>query len=257
MNDTVVARPDSRDGRVLVVTIDRPNARNAIDGATARQLAAAFDRLDDDPGLRAAVLTGAGRGFSAGMDLKAFLAGDLPFVEGRGFGGFTQAPPRKPLVAAVEGFALAGGLEMALACDLIVAAEDARLGIPEVTRGLVAAGGGLLRLAQHIPFHVAHELALTGAAVPVRRLYDVGLVNRVTPPGEALAQAVDLASVIADNGPLAVGASKRVLRHAAEWGLTDGWVQQQSIVEEVIASADAREGSQAFAERRKPVWTGR
>jgi enoyl-CoA hydratase len=257
VSDSVIARQDARDGRVLVVTINRPEARNAVDGATARQLAAAFDHLDEDPDLRAAVLTGAGQGFSAGMDLKAFLAGDIPFVEGRGFGGFTQAPPRKPLVAAVEGFALAGGLEMALACDLIVAAEDARLGIPEVTRGLVAAGGGLLRLAQHVPFHVALELALTGAPLPVRRLHDVGLVNRVTRPGQALAEAVGLASVIADNGPLAVDASKRVLRNAAEWGLTHGWDEQQPIVDEVIASADAREGSQAFTERRPPVWTGR
>jgi enoyl-CoA hydratase len=257
VNETVVARPAQEDSRVLVVTIDRPAARNAVDGHTARSLAAAFDRLDSEPSLRVAVLAGAGGGFSAGMDLKAFLNGDLPFVEKRGFGGFAQAPPRKPVVAAIEGFALAGGLEMALACDLIVAADNARLGLPEVTRGLVAAGGGLLRLAQRIPYHVAAELALTGASISVQRLYDVGLVNRVTPPGDALRTALEIASAVAENGPLAVEGTKEILSHAADWGLTEGWSEQQAVADAVIASEDAREGSRAFAERRRPEWAGR
>lgn len=245
------------DDALLVVTIDRPQARNAVDGATARELAAAFDRLDADPTLRAAVLTGAGGGFSAGMDLKAFVRGDLPFVEGRGFGGFTQAPPRKPVVAAIEGYALAGGLEMALACDLIVAAEDARLGLPEVSRGLVAAGGGLLRLAHRIPYHVAAEIALTGDFVSARRLFDIGLLNRLTEPGQALPAALGLAATIARNAPLAVAGSKAILGSAADWGLADGWVRQQEIAERATTSEDAQEGATAFAERRAPVWKGR
>ncbi|QJY48063.1 crotonase/enoyl-CoA hydratase family protein [Pseudonocardia broussonetiae] len=245
------------DGRVLVVTIDRPRVRNAVDGATARALAAAFDRLDADPALGAAVLTGAGGGFSAGMDLRAFAEGDLPFVGQRGFGGFAQSPPRKPVVAAVEGYALAGGLEMALACDLIVAAEDARLGLPEVRRGLVAAGGGLLRLAQRIPYHVAAEIALTGEPVSARRLHEVGLLNRLVAPGRALPVALDLAATIVRGAPLAVNGSKAVLSGAADWGLSDGWSRQQEIADPIIASQDAQEGARAFAERRAPVWTGR
>lgn len=256
MNSVLTAAAPA-DDRILVVTIDRPRARNAVDGATARELAAAFDRLDADPAIGAAVLTGAGGGFSAGMDLKAFLAGDLPFVDGRGFGGFTRRPPLKPVVAAIEGYALAGGLEMALACDLVVAAEDALLGLPEVRRGLVASGGGLLRLPQRIPYHVAAEIGLTGEPLSPRRLFEVGLLNRVTAPGLALAAAVDLAAMIVRNGPLAVAGSKFILGNAADWGLADGWSRQQKIADAVTLSEDAKEGAAAFAERRAPVWRGR
>lgn len=257
MSSTVLSQPWQKNSSVLVLTLNRPEARNAVTNEMARALAAEMDAFDADPNLRVAVLTGAGSGFSAGMDLKAFLAGDWPFVEGRGFGGFAQSPPRKPLIAAIEGFALAGGLEMALACDLIVAASDARLGLPEVKRALVAAGGGLLRLAQRIPHHVAVEIALTGEQVSPERLHQVGLLNRVVEPGSALDTALGLAEVIAENGPLAVEGSKRILNSAAEWGLAGGWHLQREVADVVSGSQDAREGARAFAERRPPVWSGR
>ena len=241
------------DGDVLVVTIDRPEARNAVNLAVAEGIAAALDRLDGEDALRAGVLTGAAGTFCAGMDLKAFVAGERPYVEGRGFAGIVQGPPRKPLIAAVEGWALAGGFEIALACDLIVAARDARFGIPEVKRGLVAAGGALIRLPRRIPYHLAMELALTGDPIGAERAADLGIVSRLAEPGEALAAALELASAIAANGPLAVDASKRIL--VADEG--DAWERQAEIVAPVFASEDAREGSVAFAEKRPPVWRGR
>jgi enoyl-CoA hydratase len=231
------------DGAVLVVTIDRPETRNAVNLAVAEGIAAALDRLDGDEGLRCGVLTGAGGTFCAGMDLKAFVAGERPHVEGRGFAGIVQGPPRKPLIAAVEGWALAGGFEVALACDLLVAARDARFGIPEVKRGLVAAGGALIRLPRRMPYHLAMELALTGEPISAERAYGVGVVSRLTEPGGA----------IAANGPLAVDATKRVLV-ADE---ARDWERQAEIVAPVFASEDAREGARAFAEKRAPVWRGR
>jgi enoyl-CoA hydratase len=238
---------------VLVVTIDRPEARNAVNLAVAEGMAAALDRLDGDEALRVGVLTGAGGTFCAGMDLKAFVAGERSHVEGRGFAGIVQGPPRKPLIAAVEGWALAGGFEVALACDLIVAARDARFGIPEVKRGLVAAGGALIRLPRRIPYHVAMELALTGDPISAERAADLGLVSRLVEPGGALAEARALAATIAANGPLAVDATKRILV-ADE---TAAWERQAEIAGPVFASDDAREGSVAFAEKRPPVWRGR
>ena len=254
---SVITTSTELDGRALVVSLNRPDARNAVNGEVARELAATFDRLDADPDLRVGILRGEGRGFSAGMDLKAFLQGDFPAFEDRGFGGFAQRPPRTPLIAAIEGFAVAGGLEMALACDLIVAASDAKLGLPEVKRSLIAAGGGLLRLAQRIPYHVAAEIALTGDPVPVERLYQVGLVNRVAEPGQALDVALALAAQLVDNAPLALEGSKLVLEQAADWGLAEGWAKQEPIMQRVSTSEDAREGATAFAERRAPVWRGR
>ncbi|WP_223396700.1 crotonase/enoyl-CoA hydratase family protein [Nocardioides rotundus] len=252
----VHVEPAVSDERVLLITLNRPEARNAVDMDVAFALADAFDRLDSDAGLRTAVLTGAGTGFSAGMDLKAFAAGTLPFLEGRGFAGFTQRPPRKPVVAAVEGFALAGGMEMVLACDLVVAARDARLGLPEVQRGLVAAAGGLLRLPQRIPWHVASEIVLTGDPLTAQRLHEIGLINRVTEPGESLASAVELASRISDNAPLALQASKEILARAVDWGLEDGWAHQSPIANRIFSSRDAVEGATAFAQRREPLWRG-
>jgi enoyl-CoA hydratase len=237
------------EGDVLIVTIDRPEARNAVNLAVAEGIAAALDRLDRYAALRAGVLTGAGGTFCAGMDLKAFMAGERPHVEGRGFAGIVQGPPRKPLIAAVEGWALAGGFEVALACDLIVAARDARFGIPEVKRGLVAAGGALIRL----PRRVAMELALTGDPIGAERAYEAGIVCRLAEPGEALGAALELARSIAANGPLAVDATKRILA-ADEAG---AWERQAEIVAPVFASEDAREGARAFAEKRLPVWRGR
>ena len=245
------------DGGVLLITLNRPDARNAINAALAAGVAAALDRLDGDDEIKVGILTGAGRGFSAGMDLKAFVAGESPHVEGRGLAGITQAPPRKPIIAAIEGFAVAGGLEIALACDLIVAARGAKLGIPEAKRSLVAAGGALLRLPQRMPYHLAMEMALTGDPISAERGAEVGLVNRLAEPGEAVAVARDLAAAIAANGPLALEASKRILLEAPGWSEDELWQRQGEIVGPVLGSEDAREGATAFAEKRDPVWKGR
>jgi enoyl-CoA hydratase len=245
------------DGGVLLITLNRPEARNAINAALAAGVAAALDRLDGDDEIKVGILTGAGRGFSAGMDLKAFVAGESPHVEGRGLAGITQAPPRKPIIAAIEGFAVAGGLEVALACDLIVAARGAKLGIPEAKRSLVAAAGGLLRLPRRMPYHLAMEMALTGDPITAERGFEVGLVNRLAEPGEAVASARELAAAIAANGPLALEASKRILLEAPGWSEDELWQRQGEIVGPVLGSEDAREGATAFAEKRDPVWKGR
>ena len=245
------------EGEVLVVTIDRPEARNAVNLAVAEGIAAAVDRLDGDASLRAGVLTGAGGTFCAGMDLKAFVAGERPYVGDRGFAGITQRPPRKPMIAAVEGWALAGGFEVALACDVIVAARDASFGIPEVKRGLVAAAGALLRLPRRIPYHLAMELALTGDPIGAERAAAIGIVSRLTEPGEALGAALELARQIARNGPLAIDATKRIVAAAADWPAEEAWERQGEIAGPVFASEDAREGATAFAEKREPVWRGR
>lgn len=246
-----------REGAVLVITLDRPAKRNAMDGAMARGLAAAVDELDADPSLLVGVLTGSGGTFCAGMDLAAFLTGDLPNVPGRGLGGITLTPPTTPLIAAVEGYALAGGCELALACDLIVAAEDATFGLPEVSRGLFAAAGGLVRLPRRIPPAIALEHALTGDPLPATEAARWGLVNRLTAPGGALAGALVLAGRISRNGPLAVRATKEVVQSGPSWPAGELWARQQVLLEEVLASADAQEGARAFAERRVPRWTGR
>ena len=249
-------RTEPRDG-VLVITIDRPEARNAIDRATAEGIAAALDVLDGAAEHAAGVITGAGGYFSAGMDLKAFAAGERAAAGGRGFAGIVERPPDKPLIAAIEGFAVAGGFEIALACDLIVAARGARLGIPEVKRGLVASGGALLRLPARIPYHLTMELALTGEPIDAERAYEVGLVNRLAEPGGALAAALELAGAIVANGPLALAATKRVLVEREGWTPGEMWARQAQITERVFASEDAREGAVAFAEKRPPVWRGR
>jgi enoyl-CoA hydratase len=246
-----------RRGAVQVISINRPQARNALDAAVARAVAAAVDELDASDVLRAGVLTGAGGFFSAGMDLKAFLRGETPAIEGRGLCGITRTPPRKPLVAAVEGGALAGGLELVLACDLVVAGRSARFGVPEVKRSLVAAGGAALLLAQRVPRAVALELLLTGDPIDAVRAQAVGLVNRVVDDGTALDAAVELAEAIAGNGPLAVAATKEVVLSAPSWSPDEAWERQDEVVRPVFASEDAREGSTAFAERRPPVWRGR
>ena len=242
---------------VLLVTLNRPDQRNAVNAAVAEGIAAALDELDATAELRVGILTGAGKGFCAGMDLKAFVAGERPHVGDRGFAGITQRAAEKPLIAAIEGFAVAGGLEVALSCDLIVAARGARLGIPEVKRGLVAAAGALLRLPQRIPYHVAMELALTGEPIMAERATELGLVNRLAEPGEALDTAFELARQIAANGPLALAASKRILVEAPGWSRDEMWTRQGEIAGPAIASEDAREGSRAFAEKRPPVWRGR
>ena len=252
-NEVLVER---RNG-VLVITINRPEAKNALDRAVAEGVAAAVDELDGSDDLRVGVLTGAGGTFSAGMDLKAFLRGETPAIEGRGLCGITQTPPRKPLIGAVEGWALAGGFELLLACDLIVAAENARFGVPEVTRSLVAAGGAALQLPRRVPFNVALEMLLTGEPLTAVRAAEIGLVNRLTAEGRALEGALELAATIAANGPLAVAATKAVARGSADWTFAEGWPEQAGIIAPVFASEDAREGATAFAEKRPPVWKGR
>jgi enoyl-CoA hydratase len=246
-----------RRGAVQVVTINRPHARNALDAAVARGVAAAVDELDASEELRAGVLTGAGGFFSAGMDLKAFLRGETPAIEGRGLCGITRTPPRTPLIAAVEGGALAGGFELVLACDLVVAGRGARFGVPEVKRSLVAAGGAALLLPQRVPRAVALELLLTGEPIDAGRAAAAGLVNRVVDDGTALEAAVELAKVIAANGPLAVAATKQIVQSVPSWTPDEMWARQDEVVAPVFASEDAREGSTAFAERRPPVWRGR
>ena len=247
----------ARRARILVITINRPEQRNAVNLAVAEGIASALDELDAEPDLSLGVLTGAGKGFSAGMDLKAFVAGERPYVGDRGFAGIVQRPPAKPVIAAVEGFAVAGGLEVALACDLIVAARGAKLGIPEVKRSLVAAGGALLRLPRALPRPVAMELALTGDPITAERGHELGLVNRVTEPGGALIEALALADTIAANGPLALAATKRILTESAGWPAAEFWTRQGEISGPVFGSEDAREGATAFAEKRAPVWKGR
>ncbi len=241
---------------VGVITINRPEARNAVNGAVARGIAAAVDELDGQADVSVLVLTGAGGTFSAGMDLKGFLAGDAPVVEGRGFGGIVERPPAKPVIAAVEGYALAGGFELALACDLVVASEAARFGLPEVRRGLVAAAGGLLRLPQRIPYHLAMEIALTGEHYPASRLAEAGLVNQVVPEGQALAGAIELARRVALGAPLALAATKQVVARAADWDSGEAFARQAEIINPVFSSADAMEGAVAFAEKRPPAWRG-
>lgn len=242
---------------ILTITIDRPHARNAISMAVAQGIAAALDQLDGRDDLRIGILTGAGGNFSSGMDLKGFLRGERPFIPGRGFAGLTTRPPRKPLIAAVEGYALAGGFELVMACDLVVASEEAKFGIPEVRRGLCAGGGGLLRLPWQLPRRIAMELALTGRMLPATRASDYGMVNRLVPAGTALAVAKELAREIAANSPLAIAASKKVIVESIDWPLDEQWTRQGAITDPVTSSADAREGAAAFAEKRAPRWAGR
>lgn len=252
-SEVLVAQEDG----IQIITINRPEARNAMTLAAATAIAAALDELDDRDDLRIGILTGAGGTFCAGMDLKGFLRGERPSLPGRGFGGLTRKPPRKPLIAAVEGYALAGGFELVLACDLVVAAESAQFGVPEVKRGLAATAGGLVRLPRQLPYRIALELALTGDMFPAKRAYEYGLINRLTPTGDALAEARRLAQTIAANGPLSVAASKRVIVESQDWSSEEVWDKQAALTEHVFTSADAREGSAAFAEKRKPVWQGK
>lgn len=241
---------------VAVITIDRPQARNAVNGEVARGIAAAIEEFDNRGDVSVLVLTGAGGTFSAGMDLKGFLAGDAPMAAGRGFGGIVERPPAKPVIAAVEGYALAGGFELVLACDLVVASEEAKFGLPEVRRGLVAGAGGLLRLPKRIPYHLAMEIALTGEHFSAATLASAGLVNKLVPAGEALSAAKDLAHKIALGAPLALAATKRVIVESADWPADQAFGRQSEIISPIFGSKDAMEGAMAFAEKRQPVWKG-
>lgn len=241
------------DGPVRIITLNRPRSRNAVDLAMAQAIHQALEEYDARPDLRCAILTATGTVFCAGMDLKAFLRGERPSTT-RGFAGLVEQPPRKPLIAAVNGPAVAGGFEIALACDLIVASESATFALPEVKRGLVAAGGGLLRLPGRLPYHLAMEVALTGEPISAATAQSLGLVNRVVPPEQVLASALDLARRIAGNGPLAVTATKSVLLQSPGWPQGEAFDRQRLITEPVRSSRDAREGARAFAEKREPVW---
>lgn len=241
-----------RRGRVMLITLNRPEAMNAINGALSSGLVAASAALDDDPDLTAGVLTGAGGGFCSGMDLKAFSRGEDigPMMT------FIREGSTKPLIGAIEGFALAGGLELALSCDLLVAAEGAKLGVPEVGVGLFAAGGGLLRLPSRVGYSKAMEMALTAEPISAQEAHESGLVARLAKSGEAVTEAMELAGRIAANAPLAVAASKQLIR--ATQGVTDDefWELQAPFMASVFTSADAKEGPRAFAQKRKPEWTG-
>lgn len=242
-------------GRVLVLTLNRPRARNAISLELATALGEALETLDQRDDLSVAVLTGAGGFFCAGMDLKGFARGEIPIIEGKGFAGLVEQPPRKPLIAAVEGYALGGGFEIALACDLIVADQTANFGLPETKRGLTAGAGGLLRLAQRIPYHRAMELVLTGRMMPAEEAHGYGLLTSVAKEGGALDAALRLAEGIAENAPLALQASKRVLQESPDWPLAEKFARQWPIVDPIRKSNDAKEGATAFAEKRAPRWT--
>ncbi len=246
-----------RRGSVLVITLNRPEVRNAVNAAVADGVGRALDELDSDDELRLGILTGAGGFFSAGMDLGAFVKGESPYYEGRGFAGIAERASEKPLIAAIEGFAVAGGLEIALGCDLIVAAKGAKMGIPEAKRSLVAAAGALLRLPRRMPYHAVMELALSGDAWPAERFHELGVVNRLAEPGAALDEALELAEALSRNGPLAVIASKRVLKQQFDWTAGEMWQKQAEIVGPVAVSEDAKEGATAFKEKRDPVWKGR
>jgi enoyl-CoA hydratase len=253
MNSPVIAKAE---GPVWIITISRPEARNAVNLALAQALADAMQELDARPDLRVGILTGAGGHFSSGMDLKAFAQGQRPFLREGGFAGFTARPPTKPMIAAVEGYALAGGFEMALACDLIVASSEARFGLPEVTRGIAATAGGLMRLPGRVPRALAMELALTGRLMDAAQAQAAGLLNRLVAPGQALTAALELAAQIAANAPLAVAVSKRVIRQSRHWSEDDMFALQRPLVDAIGDSADAREGALAFVEKRPPVWRG-
>jgi enoyl-CoA hydratase len=253
MSDAVVTEED---GGVLVITINRPEAKNAVNAEVAKGIASALDELDSRKDLAVGILTGAGGTFCAGMDLKGFLRGENPFIEGRGFAGIAQQPPETPLIAAIEGYALAGGCEIALCCDMIVASREAKFGLPEPKRGLVAGAGGLLRLPTRIPFHIAMEIALTGDFYTAERMSELGFINRLAQPGEALAEAKILAAKIAENAPLALAATKKIIVGATQWPAGELWDRQNAIMGPVFGSKDAQEGPAAFAQKRKPVWTG-
>jgi enoyl-CoA hydratase len=249
-----------RRGHVEILTINRPEARNAINGAVSTGMAAALDELAEDPEAWVVVLTGSGdKAFSAGMDLKAFAAGEGAAVMGApgGFGGVARRDFPKPLIAAVNGSALAGGLEVALSCDLIVAADHAVFGIPEASRGLIAGAGGLFRLPRRVPLAVALEMALTGDPIDAERARELGLVNRVVPRHQLMEEALVLAERIAENAPLAVRYSKSVMIRSLGADDATGWRLTDEAVGVVFSSPDAMEGPVAFAEKRRPNWQGR
>jgi enoyl-CoA hydratase len=243
-----------RHGRVELLRINRERARNAIDGPTSIALGRALDELAVDDDVWVVVLTGTGdKAFSAGMDLKAFVSGQAGDIMSA---NIARRKFPKPIIAAVNGVALAGGCEIVLSCDLVIAAEHAGFGIPEVKRGLVAAGGGLLRLHQRIPYSIALELALTGETIDAQRAADLGFVNKVVPADQLVAEALALAEKICANAPLSVRASKEIMRRSVGMSEEEAWEMNAELITPIFTSKDAMEGSTAFAEKRPPVWQG-
>lgn len=253
--ESPVLQTERKDG-VFIMTMNRPKARNALNAALAQAIADAVDELEADKSITVGIITGAGGTFCSGMDLKAFLTGETPVIGKRGLAGITTTPPSKPMIAAIEGYALAGGCELSLACDLIVASTEAKFGLPETKRSLVAGAGGLFRLPERIPPAIAMEYALTGAHFTAEQGHGWGLVNRLTEPGGALDGALELAAEIAANGPLAVKATKEIVANSRYWPVDERWKIQRQIMGPVFSSADAKEGARAFAEKRAPVWKG-
>ncbi len=254
MSDNLVLL--ERRGSTALLTLNRPDARNAISPEVSQTMAGLLDEIEADPALRAVVLTGAGEVFSAGADLKVVAQGrGMEIARGKGgFAGITTRNFPKPLIAAVNGPALAGGFEIVLSCDLVVAADSSRFGIPETQRGLMAAAGGLIRLPKRVSLAIALELAMTGDPIDASRALDLGLVNRVVPRDRVIDEACALAERIAENSPVAVRLSRQLVREAAEMSEADGWKRTNELVLDVFASGDAVEGATAFAEKRKPVW---
>ena len=253
MSDDVLVQHE--DG-LVIITINRPQVRNAVNRAVSYGVCAAIDEMEARPDLRLAILTGAGGNFCAGMDLKAFAQGEVTRVEGRGILGIAYTPPKKPLIAAVEGYALAGGFEAVLACDLVVASRSAIFGLPEAKRGLMAAAGGLLRLPRAIPQRIAMEMALTGDMVSAARMERYGLINRLVEPGQALEEAKTLARLILANAPVSVQRSKQVINEQRDWPLDQMFARQDALLGDFRATKDAQEGARAFIEKRPARWTG-
>jgi enoyl-CoA hydratase len=250
-------RTERHGEHILIIRMHRPHRRNAFDSATAHALEAVIDAYEDDDQLRCAILTGSDIVFSAGQDLIAAASKDMGTTQRRGGFGIMTQPPTKPIIAAVEGHALAGGLELCLACDLIVSSRTATMGIPEAAKSLVAIGGGCYRLPKRIPYHLAMELAITGKPWPATRFAELGLVNKLTEPGQALAGALELAQDVLAAGPLAVRASKQIVQHTYDWTEPEARKNQMDYVAPVMASEDLQEGLRAFAEKRPAVWKGR